>query len=522
MMAAASIAAQAQIASSGTSGISGASLRFFGSPTADLFSREIEASFAGALEKDYVPVATAAEPAGFINASPQGQGWYGTMWTRDGGTFLRELTMRGEFEQASLLARCLMQMVEKNDAGYYFYPRYFRGNTKGSGTELDGTSSIVIGLVLLWERLPATDPLRHEIQSFLLEDASPVAYVRVLLSKAPLLPGSGEFGCGMQVQGECDNVVQNNLVRLALEAVSRMESALGDRKASVRDHELAVTLRRSMDRYLVAADGAWIWAIDASTLAPDPKVLNARTNLGFGGTNGVLAMTADVLGLQPASQDPGLAAHSRQTFLDLYEEPRRKEQFDRFGIWTQFDVLEGGVLTSASYGQGYALQDMLLTDDLSMADKAMTWLANATYQPGYDLKRSSPYFFYERYYSPEAPGKVVLGAGCGALNLVNVSEPLKVSRLILGVDDSNPAYTAILPRLLPDWKRMEAHDWPILTDHGVVRADIVLERADSRATLRVTVLNRAKLTHLRVRLPSDRGWVWRQQDHVSRAVFSSN
>lgn len=155
---AASIAAQAQTAGQEQH----ASLRFFGSAIAALFSREIDASFAGAREKDFVPVATDAYPAGFVNASPQGQGWYGTMWTRDGGTYLRELTMRGEFHDASVLALCLMHLVEKNAAGYYFYPRYFRGYKRGSGTELDGTSAVVIGLVLLWERLPTADPVRHQ------------------------------------------------------------------------------------------------------------------------------------------------------------------------------------------------------------------------------------------------------------------------------------------------------------------------------------------------------------------------
>ena len=198
-------------------------------------------------------------------------------------------------------------------------------------------------------------------------------------------------------------------------------------------------------------------------------------------------------------------------------EPERKQQFDRYGIWTQFDAIGGGVLTSPSYGQGYALQTMLLTDHLQMADKALQWIAEATYKPipEYQLSRSSPYFFYERYYSPLAVGKVTLAVGCGALNLVNVAEPLKVARLILGVDDSDPGTTVLLPRLPISWTSVEAHDWPILTDHGVVRADISFTKSGAGAAFRFNTRDKDKLTHLRIRMPSSRGYVWREVNHTS-------
>jgi hypothetical protein len=276
-----------------------------------------------------------------------------------------------------------------------------------------------------------------------------------------------------------------------------------------------------MEKYLVAPDGSWFWAVDPKTFTADPRVLRARDNLGFGGTNGVAAMSSDVLGMQPLVTEPDVMLHSKKTFENIYNEPARKQQFDRYGIWTQFDVIGGGALTSPSYGQGYALQMMLLTDHLQMADRAMHWLAEATFQPipQYQLSRGSPYFFYERYYSPLAVGKVTLAAGCGALNLVNVAEPLKVARLILGVDDSNPSTTAVLPRLPTSWKKMDAHNWPILTDHGVVRADISFAESGRGAVFRMTLRDDGKLIHLRVRMPTSSGYVWREQNNVSNAYF---
>jgi hypothetical protein len=508
---------------SGLQGDPQASLRFSGTPSAELFSREIEASFDGVLEKDFVSSAADGEPAGFVNASPKGQPWAGTMWTRDSGTYLRELTMRGYYAHASLLADCLMNLVDKNADGFYSYPRFFRGAQHGTGSELDGTSAIVIGMVLLWERLPEGNVTKERIEHFLLQEASPLQYFKHRLQAEPLLAGTGEFGCGMRIAGECDNVVQNNLVRLALLAGADMAGALGRSQQAEEDRQLAAKISGNMEKYLVGSDGAWIWAIDSATLKADPRVLDAKVNRGFGGTNGVAAMDADVLGLQPLAAEAAAMQHSKKTFLQLYITPLRKQEFDRYGIWTQFDDIAAGMLTSPSYGQGYALQTMLLSDDLAMAGKAMDFLANATYRPipEYPLQRSSPYYFYERYYSPDAVGKTELAAGCGALNLVNVTEPLKVSRLMLGVDDSSTAVVSMLPRLPANWISMEARDWPIRTEHGVVRANITFTKVGTGATLDVQVVKGERIGKLRVRLPSAHGYVWREQRLVSAARFAS-
>jgi hypothetical protein len=104
------------------------SLRFSGSPDAELFTRELDASFQGVLEKNFVSVAGNGFPAGFVNASLPGFPWAGTMWTRDGGTFMRELVMHGYLRHASLLAECLIHLVEKNLNGFYSFPEYFKGS----------------------------------------------------------------------------------------------------------------------------------------------------------------------------------------------------------------------------------------------------------------------------------------------------------------------------------------------------------------------------------------------------------
>jgi hypothetical protein len=498
------------------------SLRFFGSPDAELFTKELDVSFQGVLEKNFVSVTASGLPAGFVNASLSGFPWAGTMWTRDGGTFMRELVMRGYLEHASLLAECLMHLVEKNPDGFYSFPEYFKGSQPGSGAEMDGTTSIVIGMVLLWERLPDENQTKKDIQQFLFQDASPLNSIRFALRSEPLVAGSGEFGCGLDVKGLCYNVAQNNLVRLALLAAARMADEVGAGARAESYRKLAVRVADAMEKYLVDKNGAWIWCIDAKTMKPNSRVLNAPGNKGAGSINGVASMQADVLGLQPlASSWKAGAQHSEKTFAQLYNTPLRKKEFDRYGMWTQFDVLAQGLLTSPSYGQGYAIQTMLLFDNLAMADKALSWLTNATYHPvpEYKLHRESPYYFYERTYSPDAVGKIPLDEGCGALNLVNVSEPLKVSRLMLGVDDSALGFVQVIPRIPPSWKGFEARNWPIRTGAGIVRANILYQKTESGAEFTLTLVPGEQIDDLKVRMPVKNGFVWLEEKHAQSAHF---
>ena len=498
------------------------SLRFSGSPDAELFTRELDASFQGVLEKNFVSVAGNGFPAGFVNASLPGFPWAGTMWTRDGGTFMRELVMHGYLRHASLLAECLIHLVEKNLNGFYSFPEYFKGSQPGSGAEMDGTTSIVIGMVMLWERLPDGDAAKKDIQQFLFQDASPINSIEFELKTKPLLAGSGEFGCGLGIVGLCYNVAQNNLGRLALLAAARMAGEAGDATRAEKYKRLANRVGDAMEKYLVDKDGGWIWCIDEKTMKPDPSVLNAQGNKGIGSINGVASMYADVLGLQPLNSSwKATAGHSERTFQRLYNTPLRKTQFDRYGIWTQFDLLAGGLLSSPSYGQGYAIQTMLLFDDLTMDGKALSWLVNATYQPvpEYKLHRDSPYFFYERTYSPDAVGKIPLAEGCGALNLVNVSEPLKVSRLMLGVDDSSPQSTLVLPRLPDSWTGMTAYNWPILTTSGIVRADISFQKKGAGGDFAMKLAIGQQINDLKVRMPSKNGYVWREDKHAGSVHF---
>ena len=442
---------------------------------------------------------------------------------------MRELVCWGDYQHACQVAECIMDFVGTNSDGFIEFPRFIDPQ-KGpeSGSEMDGQAASIIGMVSLWQRLPVQDPFRAQLYQFLHQQSSPVRGIHHLLQVGPLVPGSGEFGGG---KGH-DNysIIQNNLCALALLSAARMEDQAGQPATAKEWRNDAETLFHNIEKYLVNSRGAWIWGIDINTLKPNQNDVDSAARSGGGGLNGVPCMSADVLGFNPADWVwQGAVVDGEKTFDDLYAFPLRKQEFEKYGIWTQMNFTHKGLLTSPSYGQGYALQDMLLFDKLDMAGHGLDFLSETTYKSPHMIfsldhdhyQRLSPYYFYERMYSPDARGQIQLTAGCGPLNLVNVSEPLKVARLIAGVDDTSLDQVRIIPRLPPSWSGYHAKNWPILTSNGVVRADITFERRHGMITFNLKVLQGGAIPRLAVRLPEKNGTVWKYQDNVKQCNWAA-
>jgi hypothetical protein len=507
-------------------------LAFFGSDSADLFTKEINESFKGALALDFVSHPDGKFPPGFLNASPAGQPWYGTMWTRDAGTFMRELVYWGYYKHACQVAQCVMDSVGTNSDGFVAFPRLIDPQEgRQSGSEMDGQTATIIAMVALWQRLPPNDPFRAHLYQFLHNESSPVRSLDHFLKSGPLVPGSGEFGGG---KADAYNVVQNNLCALALLAAANMEDEVGDHATAKKWRKDAKTLFHNIQKYLINDKGSWIWNIDLQTLKPNHTDTDSATLGGSGGLNGVVSMSADVLGFDPAAWPwQGAVTYGKKTFDELFAFPPRKEQFEKYGLWPQMNYAHKGLLTSPSYGQGYALQTMLLLDKPTMTDHGLDFLAQTTYQASnmvfsldfghklYNYGRLSPYYFYERMYSPEANGQMQLTAGCGPLNLVNVSEPLKVARLITGVDDTSLNEVRIIPRLPPSWSGYRLENWPILTSHGVVRADVSFERTNGALNFVLQVKDGGTIPKLAVRLPGKNKTIWKHLNNVGNLKLAT-
>jgi hypothetical protein len=482
-------------------------LTFTGTDAAELFTRECRESLDGLCTWNLVRE-PGELPAGFVHASPPGQGWSFTMWTRDAGVFLRELVLWGRFDEARLVAICLMDLVQRNEQGYHAFPEHFKRVQGGAGHEIDGTGAIVIALAILEARLPAADALAGRIRGFLLDQASPVAFLAKTAADRPLIAGSGEFGPGCYLPGLACNAVQNHLAILALVAGAGVAQRQGRHDLAEPWRAVASRLRENLGRHLAGSDNTWIWAVNPDTLVPDPAVIEAPVNRGFGGINGILSMWADVFGLEPLLDPwPGIG-RSRRTLARLRTWPQRREAFERYGIWTQFDIFDDkwddkvrppGSMSSPSYGHGYATQCFQLLDEDEDATRAIEGLAHMVFDKG---QRRSPYLFHERMYCPPLPDAA--RKGCGELNLVCASEPLKIARLILGIDDRPGEPLRLVPRLPRGWNRCQARDWPVLLPDGPARADIDLEHGADGIRLRLAFQENRRAKEVCLRLAGRR------------------
>ena len=119
----------------------------------------------------------ASLPAGWVQVSPAGQIDAGTLWSRDTGTFLRELVAFGEIERAKLVALNLVRIAPVNAAGFRAWPGHYNcRQPQGQPDEQDGVSAIVIALVNLLQRLSPSDPACATLSRFLRGPEGPAKF----------------------------------------------------------------------------------------------------------------------------------------------------------------------------------------------------------------------------------------------------------------------------------------------------------------------------------------------------------
>lgn len=449
------------------------SISFEGAETAKLFTREVRESLSGLLSKNYVYEEN--ENLGFIHSSVDGRPWTGTMWSRDAGTILRELVCWGYTGSAFLVARQLIKLCAQNPDGFYTFPERFEPGKKDYGTEIDGTAAVLIGFAVLARRLKligteVTQQMLEEPLGFVCSLKSPLSFLMEETKKKTLLAGSGEFGGGLFVDGEFCNVVQNMLAVYALMSWETAFKELDNREWEENLKLAADRLERNIRKYLVA-DDRFIWCVDPETLLPPTDVLHANSNVGFTGINGVGAMISDVL-TQGEIIDWWGKEPSVNTFYELLESPLRKEQYEKYGMYLQFEQFCEGMLTSPSYGQGYAIQLALTMGLKKEARVLLAYLAEHVHHPhkDYVLTRESEYWFYERLLSPDyfdlPKERQTVEEGHGALNVVNVAEPLKIARMIAGVN--NVAEEKPNPIFIDGIKKIKINNW-MVNEQGTLK-----------------------------------------------------
>ena len=128
----------------------------------------------------------------------------------------------------------------------------------------------------------------------------------------------------------------------------------------------------------------------------------------------------------------------------------------------------GNFTVAMGYGQGFMTQSALLLDEMEHAGAMLDFTAKATY-----------YADYKSYIVPEGvefhpDGKswfrtADLGNGFQQASI------MKVIRLVIGVDDTDPKALTLIPRIPKSWKGMRADKFPAWVEagnEGVKRVDL--------------------------------------------------
>ena len=128
----------------------------------------------------------------------------------------------------------------------------------------------------------------------------------------------------------------------------------------------------------------------------------------------------------------------------------------------------GNFTVAMGYGQGFMTQAALLLDEMKDAEAMLDFTAKATYYAG-----------YKSYIVPEGvetspDGKSWFRTG-DLGNGFQQASIMKVIRLVIGVDDTNPKELTLIPRIPKSWKGMSVDKFPAWIEsgnEGVKRIDL--------------------------------------------------
>ena len=156
----------------------------------------------------------------------------------------------------------------------------------------------------------------------------------------------------------------------------------------------------------------------------------------------------------------------------------------------------GNFTVAMGYGQGFMTQSALLLDEMKDAEAMLDFTAKATY-----------YADYKSYIVPEgvetsSDGKSWFRTG-DLGNGFQQASIMKVIRLVIGVDDTNPKGLTLIPRIPKSWKGLSVNKFPAWVeagDEGVKRVDLKFnyELGDNKASFKLEATDILPETLLRL------------------------
>ena len=267
---------------------------------------------------------------------------------------------------------------------------------------------------------------------------------------------------------------------LGLKAYAEMAEAAGQRTETARWRQYADRLQRGIGRYYPARDPQYgdIWDPDKAAVWP------------FG--HSVLApvlIWPDYFGLDLSAMPPDWISRSRHTLQRQLARCRP----------------DHASAVAMGYGQCFITQAALLLDEMGHASRCLERLADFTYYP-----RCKPYIVPEGC-EVDPSGRWWRRTG-DLGNGVQEGEAIKCVRIVLGIDDTQPACTLFVPRVPIGWSEARAEGYPVMTLEGdrVVRRSVNFNLRREGGRDRLAIRADGPLAAVRVRLgpyPAATRWV---------------
>jgi hypothetical protein len=392
--------------------------------------------------------------------------YYGGSWSRDFGRSLQELTVLGYTNDARRCAGfCLRtaKLWEEPSAprvdGQFFPPHWSRiVNQLNSAPpyENDGHGLITMFLYKFWQRLPDRDEwLRARWP-----DVKAAGDWILWQFDHPDI--SGATNGLLHTTGECAggngySVYGDYACMDALRALAHMADSIGETNSASAWRDRAQKMRQAIADNYIVNDPKYgrVWTLEHAGWPTHPTVL------------GPLIFDADYQGFAPENGDSGLRAVNEAAYQRLID------TYKPFGFYG----------CAMGYGQGFVTQSALLLDRMRDASTMLDWVAKEIYDPKFGS------FIVPEGVQIDPTGRFWYRAG-DLGNGVQEAEIVKVLRLVIGVDDTQPDRLQFFPRMPCGWSEIAVQKYPVLFNQsGKLETALLgyeLKRAGDRMELKIS------------------------------------
>jgi hypothetical protein len=384
--------------------------------------------------------------------------YYAQAWSRDLGRSLQELTELGYLSKTAptgdFVLRASQHWTEDPTQKYKGEPlpphwsRVINGKPDyGAPFENDGHGLISLFIYKLWQRLPDRDAWLHAHWTQVKEAGDWIPWqfdhADITGAKDGVLYTTGESAGGKGYSVYADYVCMD-----ALQALAQMADSIGETESAAKWRERAAKMREAIPRYYVIDDAKYgkVWTLDYAGWPNKSTVLGPEIFL------------ADYNGFAPQDDDPRwrpINEAAYQRLIDTYK------PFGFYG-WAM------------GYGQGFVTQAALLLDRMKDVTPMLEWTAREVWDPQIHS------FIVPEGVQVDPSGKYVFRTGDQG-NGVQEAEIVKMFRILVGVDDTEPQRLRIMPRMPYGWSEMGASEYPALVERDSKRA-IAHVRYDLRRT----------------------------------------